>query len=216
MILSTDKLTKSGEVLKNKRQHKGWSADFVAEKLKIRKSLVLAVEQNNFSILPARVYLRGLIKSYCDVLGVPAKKILRQFDREYALFYQGSIDKKIGKRAGRGYFCLANYWRWVWLLLFLLILIFVLVRAEDIFGRPQIQISSPVNELTTTMDTILVQGKIKGAFRHFAINGQPTGVSEDGIFSEEIFLKNGINEIIFTATNLFGKKTENEVKIIKQ
>lgn len=206
-----------GTFLKKERKKAKLQMSEVAEKLKTKKSFIEALEEDDFNNLPAKVYLRGLVKNYCDLLEVPSKKFLRQLDKEYKI-PQSDTEKllKVGKKTPLESFCLADAKKWLALVLFLIIFLYLALKAEDIFGRPQIEISYPADDLVVADSEVFVQGKIEGVFKNFSINGQRASVSEDGEFREKIFLKQGINEIVFSAVNLFGRQAEESIRIINQ
>jgi cytoskeletal protein RodZ len=50
-----------GTLLKKAREEKGLSLDDIQEETKIRKKYLEAIEENNFDILPGKVYLKVLL-----------------------------------------------------------------------------------------------------------------------------------------------------------
>jgi len=58
----------SGEVLKKVREQKGITIDKVWEVTKIRRPILVAIEEENYKALPADVFLRGMIKTYAIFL----------------------------------------------------------------------------------------------------------------------------------------------------
>lgn len=206
-----------GSFLKKERKKISLSVGEVSRALKTKKSLIEALENNDFHSLPARVYLRGLVKKYCEFLNIPSKKVLRELDETYGESVnplpKSAKQYKITKVRG---FCLADAKKWIALIIFLAIFFYVILRAEDVFGRPRIDIEYPTDNLIITDDEVLVSGSVEGVFKNFSINGQRTNVSEEGSFKEKISLKDGINEITFSAINLFGRQAEKSIKIINQ
>lgn len=206
-----------GSFLKKERKKISLSVEEVSRALKTKKSLIEALENNDFHSWPARVYLRGLIKKYCEFLNIPSKKVLRELDEAYGesvnSLPKSAKQYKITKLRG---FCLADAKKWIALIVFLAIFFYIILRAEDVFGRPRIDIEYPTDNLIITDDEVFVSGSVEGVFKNFSINGQRTNVSEEGSFKEKISLKDGINEITFSAINLFGRQAEKSIKIINQ
>lgn len=62
-------LAKVGTILKEQRVIKGLSITDVSNSLCVRKSLISAVEEGNWSVLPHEVYVRGYLKEYAHLLG---------------------------------------------------------------------------------------------------------------------------------------------------
>ncbi len=56
--------------LKEAREAEGYSIDYVAEKLNIRKQYLLALEEGNYDIMPGKVYTEGYKKMYYEFLGI--------------------------------------------------------------------------------------------------------------------------------------------------
>lgn len=59
-----------GFILKNKRQEQGYSIDDIVKNINVKKSYLEAIEKNDFSELPSKVYLKGYVKLYADFLNL--------------------------------------------------------------------------------------------------------------------------------------------------
>lgn len=66
-----------GRILREKRESLGLSLDDVEDKTKIRKRYVEALESGDWSVLPGRVYARGFVRSYAEVLGLDGVELLQ-------------------------------------------------------------------------------------------------------------------------------------------
>lgn len=61
--------------LKEEREKQGYSIEEVAEKLRIRKQYIIALEEEDYENLPGSTYIEGYIKNYCNFLKIsPPKK----------------------------------------------------------------------------------------------------------------------------------------------
>lgn len=58
------------ELLRNKRIEKGVPLEKIREEAKIPVKYILALEEGNYKVFPARVYLRGFFLLYCKYLGI--------------------------------------------------------------------------------------------------------------------------------------------------
>ncbi|MCX6113386.1 MAG: helix-turn-helix transcriptional regulator, partial [Proteobacteria bacterium] len=56
------------------RKYKNMSYAYVANKLKIAVYHIEALEREDFSALPAKVYVRGFLRSYAKLLGLNIEK----------------------------------------------------------------------------------------------------------------------------------------------
>jgi len=64
-----------GESLKEARQNKGVSLEKVAEETRIRKKYLQALEEEDFSIIPSEVYIKGFLRNYAIYLGLDPEEI---------------------------------------------------------------------------------------------------------------------------------------------
>jgi len=65
-----------GALLKDEREKKGLSLDEVAKITRLRKHFLEALENEDWDILPAPVFMKGFIKSYAQTLGLDERKAL--------------------------------------------------------------------------------------------------------------------------------------------
>lgn len=56
--------------LREAREAAGYSIEYVADKLNIRKQYLLALEEGNYDIMPGKVYAEGYKKMYCEFLEI--------------------------------------------------------------------------------------------------------------------------------------------------
>ena len=99
-------LQKIGETLREKREEKGLTIVNISDSLCLRKSLVQAIENGDWSVLPHEVYVRGYLREYAhlldikdDVLGldVPAEETV--MPEVPATREAVSQHRRVGKRA---------------------------------------------------------------------------------------------------------------------
>ncbi|RKZ30350.1 hypothetical protein DRQ36_05900, partial [bacterium] len=69
-----------GEYLKQMRVAKGLSIEDIAEATKISVEYIVALEEGNFDILPAEIYVRGFIKSYGELLGADLDDLFSRYE----------------------------------------------------------------------------------------------------------------------------------------
>lgn len=69
-----------GERLRLARETRGLDIPTVAEQLHLKQSMVLALEGEDFSRLPARVFVRGYYRNYARLMELPEEQLLREFD----------------------------------------------------------------------------------------------------------------------------------------
>lgn len=69
-----------GEILCRARKEKGLTAEEVMLHLGITKHVLNALEHDEYDSLPAPMYVKGYIRRYCSILGIPESELLVGFD----------------------------------------------------------------------------------------------------------------------------------------
>jgi cytoskeletal protein RodZ len=70
------------EQLRQARQAQGLSIQQVVEVTKIRTDHLLALEEGNFDVFPAPVYIKGFIRSYATLLKLEVPRLMAELDAE--------------------------------------------------------------------------------------------------------------------------------------
>lgn len=68
-----------GKILKEERERQGYSLETVEEETKIRKAYIKALENEETSLLPPRVYAIGFLKLYCSFLKLDSEEMVNEF-----------------------------------------------------------------------------------------------------------------------------------------
>lgn len=77
-----EKLTEIGNSLRESRQAQGITLETVAQKTRIQKRLLSAIEEGNVATLPEPVYIRELIKRFANILGLDGTQLAGDFPIE--------------------------------------------------------------------------------------------------------------------------------------
>jgi len=72
-----------GETFKQARKERGLSLEEIAEKTKIRRRYLEAIEEENFRLLPGRVYVKGFLRSYAKFLGLNPEPLVALYEERY-------------------------------------------------------------------------------------------------------------------------------------
>ncbi len=72
-----------GSILRNRRQSLNMSLKDVEKSTKIRVRYLQAIENDDYSILPAPVYVRGFIRVYARTLGIDPKYIMDVYNQTH-------------------------------------------------------------------------------------------------------------------------------------
>ncbi|MDJ1172581.1 helix-turn-helix domain-containing protein [Roseofilum capinflatum] len=71
-----------GSQLRDRRQEKGWSLDYIATKTRIRQRLLGAIEEGKLEQLPEPVYVHYFLRRYADFLGFDGCRFASPFPSE--------------------------------------------------------------------------------------------------------------------------------------
>lgn len=73
-----------GELLKEARQQKGLSLEQVEEATRIRRKYLQALEEENFGVLPAEVYVKGFLRNYAQYLDLDVEEVMALYAEKAA------------------------------------------------------------------------------------------------------------------------------------
>lgn len=68
-----------GELLRRARREKGMAAEEVILNMGITQTVLSALENDEYEHLPAPLYVKGYIRRYCSILGIPDNEVLASF-----------------------------------------------------------------------------------------------------------------------------------------
>jgi transcriptional regulator with XRE-family HTH domain len=83
--LELDPAWRAGRKLSEARRQRGWTLEEVAERIRVRREFLEALEEMNVKLLPGKAYALAFLRSYARELGVEEKAIVDQFQDECAL-----------------------------------------------------------------------------------------------------------------------------------
>lgn len=73
-----------GEILKNTREAKGITIEQVAEATSIRMLYLVAIENEQFNLVPGEVYLKGFIRNYANYIGLNGPAMVEKYKEQVA------------------------------------------------------------------------------------------------------------------------------------
>lgn len=86
-----DPAWRAGRKLAEARRQRGWTLDEVADRIRIRRDFLAALEEMNVKVLPGKAYTLAFLRSYAKELGIDEKAIVEQFQDENALTRDVSV-----------------------------------------------------------------------------------------------------------------------------
>lgn len=72
-----------GAQLASIREQKGYTVDYVADKLHLRSRVIELIENNEFNSLPGAVFTKGYLRAYAKLLEVSPEPYLAVFNERY-------------------------------------------------------------------------------------------------------------------------------------
>lgn len=207
-----------GERLKKVREESGISLEEAGEKVQIKKEYLQALEQGTYSDLPGPVYIESFLKKYAEFLHVSSdfvlslyhdqekKSLKKQYHTTFSPLPKSLPKDKLNPKMIRNLLIS---------LIILACLIYIGFVIAKIFSPPNLTVSSPIVDMTTTAEFIDVSGQTEPE-ANLEINGQQIILDEDGNFSESVNLKEGLNKIIISASKEKSKDTIIKRNIIKE
>ena len=205
-----------GDKLKKYREEAGLTVQKVTQLLNIPAKFLESLERNEFDKLPPEVYSRGFLKKYANLLSIDPEKLLSEYRQEAKINNQAekTAHSSLPVLRSRG---LAVTPRTIGIIVAVVAVILVVgylfYQLNYLVSPPQLKIFEPGSDITVQQSSIFVRGQTEAGVK-LTINGQKVYINRDGSFSQEIKLGQGLNSLIITATNRFGKSSSETRKIL--
>lgn len=201
-LISEDSI---GEELRRLRTFKNLGVDEVAQKLGIRREYLLAMEEENFNLLPAGLYGKNFLKKYAAFLGADKNLV--------AKFLQETIDdqtetnpfsQKILKK--NKFLIFPKIIRNLLLGLAVLIcFLYLIFYFKKIVLPPDLTLNQPEKNLMIKETSILVAGETEKE-AEVLINGELILNNNGGTFSQTVNLKKGVNTLTISAKKKYSQE----------
>ena len=202
-----------GSYIRKIREKKSISLEEVSLKTGIKEKYLQAIEDSNYRELSKGVYAKIFFKKYVDFLDIRHKNIVGDFVKEQdrAQNFEKNIffNKVVGWRS---FISLPRIFRnFIIFLVVVICLFYLFFYLKNIFAPPFLEVYNISDKQIVNTPSILIEGKTD-VESEVLINGQTVLSDSDGYFSENIYLKSGINFIYVSAK----KKYSRENLVIKQ
>lgn len=201
-----------GQILKETREDKFYTLEDVEKATKIRKELLILLENDEYSKLPPATFVQGFIKNYAKFLGLSGEQLLAIFRREFSdkkhkpyvmdAFTNPLKESRIKITPSRILgviitLIILSFFGYLWM------------QYRQFVGAPTLTISSPADQMTTDNPAVMVEGKTDPEVK-VSVNSQEIPVSSGGEFKQEITLSSPANKIDIIAKSKFGQKVQIE------
>jgi len=196
---------RAGEKLRSARLRQNIELKEISKKLHIRQEYLLALENEEYNKLPSGLYGRQFLKEYCRYLKINTKNILpltpfnddkisdNPFSQKILRRYKFLVFPKIIKNI-------------IFILLFFICLLYLLIYFRRLISPPTLSVDYPDKNIVINEPIITIKGK-SNPETEIKINNTGIMSEQDGSFSQEIKLKQGLNNIIISAKKKYGQES---------
>jgi len=196
-----------GQILKEAREAKLYTLDDIEKNTKIRKELLEALENDEYSKLPPATFVQGFIKNYGKFLGLNTNKLLAVFRRDFEESkhppqVMESFSNPIKNRPFR-----LTPGKVVGVVIGLVIVLFfayLWFEYRNFVGAPNLNVDSPQDQQTVAVPDVIVSGSTDPEVK-VKVNNQEIGVDSNGHFSQDVKLASSDNILSITASSRFGQ-----------
>lgn len=193
--------------LENKIQNKNLDLKHLSEISGIALNNLQDLIDENTNNLPPAPYVRGYLIKLGKILDFNGEEWWEYFKNKKDLKSSGKGDELPQNR-----FISFRFKKYILIVLaIILTLIYFIIRFNNIFGRPVIELNIPSYILNVTDKNFVINGEVKNVDKLF-INLEEVFIDKNGKFSKEIILQPGINNIEIKAQKLLRPET----KILRQ
>lgn len=193
-----------GELLKKEREKRGLTLRQIEKEIKTREQFLKAVEEENWSFFPSKIYIIGIIKNYAKVLGLDSHKLIAFFRREYKkqedIGFKTRVNSNYLKPQTKKVVFLGLS------LFFILFAGYFFFQVKQFLSPPKVTIISPKTDRFRSVEKITIAGKTEKE-ASIIIYGEKVYPNKEGIFEYSFPLKPGKNQLLVEITGANGKKT---------
>lgn len=194
-----------GEKLRQARLFKNLKLEDIAQKINISAKYLNALEEENFDNLPSGLYRKNFLKEYANYLGLNNSDLTKQLE---TMAENNSVtnpfSQKIVKKNKFLIFpkIIRNSLIALGVIICFLYLIFYF---QNIILAPKLTITQPEKNLLTKETSLEIKGQTEKE-AEVKINGELVLNNNNGLFSQTINLKKGLNNIIIKAKKKYSQE----------
>lgn len=205
-----------GQILKEARLSKNLTLEQIEAATKIRKKILVSLEEGDWKSLPSTTFVKGLIKNYGGFLSLNHQELIAFYRREFDERKEIRRTFTTNKVKNKGFRLTPQLVTGGVILLGILIVIgYLFFQYQSFTGPPLLDISEPKNNIKINSTEVNLVGKTwEDAV--LKVNGEEVALSPGGTFSVAVGLNQGVNIITITAANRFGKiATEKRTVVVE-
>ncbi len=108
---------KFGDSLRKERELRGITLDEISQHTKVHTRFLEAIEHDDLSVLPAKAFAKGFLRSYARMVGLDEDLVITNFEYCHRTMQAEESAKHPGRHSGNG-----SRYRLIFLVFFLIIL----------------------------------------------------------------------------------------------
>jgi len=194
-----------GEKLRQTRLFKNLKIENIAKKINIRNEYLIALEEERFENLPAGLYGKNFLKKYADFLGLNTKELLQNPTTNLDNRLESNpFSQKIVKKSK--FLVFPKIFRNILIAVAILIcFLYLIFYLRQIFFPPKLEILQPETNIMISETSLLIKGTTEKE-AEVRVNGELILNNHDGIFSQMVNLKKGLNNITIQAKKKYSRE----------
>jgi len=208
-LISKESPTLGGR-LKKRRETLGWSIEDISREISITPKYIRAFEEDDYDILPARVYALGFLRKVLTALAFEhPEEFVKEFGNEWEVRHYHAPKELKPLPQNRGlepYLTPRSLGIGIAVLFFVLFVGYLGFRMINFVDAPLLSIDEPDDKISVTRPVIQIKGRVEKESQ-LTVNGRGINVDEAGNFNEEFELAAGINALEFLVKDRFGKES---------
>jgi cytoskeletal protein RodZ len=203
-----------GKILKSERKKKNLPLKEIEKKIRVRKKYLIALESDDWTPFTSKVYISGIIRNYSKFLELDPEKMQAFFRREYARHEDVSFKKRLSVKY------LTPQTRKI-IFYFIILMIAGLTyyfgfQVTRYLSPPKVEILSPIEKTFKRQDRVQITGQTEKE-AVVMIFGERIYQNENGVFTYDLPLELGKNELVIYVEGANGKKsTISETYILEE
>ncbi len=196
-----------GDLLRSAREKSHYTLEDLSKDTHIKLEYLLALEENDFDLLPAATFVKAYIRNYARIFRLDEKPLFAILRRDYEESAKGQL---ISREFLFPELKKKTLWSPVRLILLAVILVFMVFFSYaawqwyQLSRPPALFLLSP-EENQEVSARVILKGQTK-TDAILTVNSAPVAIQADGHFETELYLpQEGINTITLKASDKNGK-----------
>lgn len=190
-----------GDRLRALRDDARLTIEELGKKISVNPKYIKAIEESRYRDLPGLVYARQFVRRYAEALETDVAMAMGIFEEEYVVVTKAKPSKHplLTQRVTTDFHWARRHARLLAsIIVVVIVLAFIGIQSAKNFLPPQLVITEPTKDISTTSLTIIIAGTTDQNAT-VTINDQDVQTTGDGTFRESIDLHTGLNTLKISA-----------------